>query len=300
MTTKTLPRLEIIVPFHGENFSCIKNLQPPNDLSETIRTIFIYDGDLINNIALKKANDQLVNDNKILKNIKSNGAGGSRNLGLKEASAEYVIFADSDDYIDFKKLEHLLKNIDSSDITFCKSESKFNDLSGEQSARNISYNNAIDKYIRSRNKEDLKNIYVPWSKIFRREFLISHKINFNEVEASNDVMFSISALVASKKIATTSNSFYTVIDSKSSLTKKFTKSNVLSRFLELSKFNLFLRQNTNWKLHPMSAQIFLCFRVSFLLGIKALIKSIYNRFPLFYSFGHALNILKERGFTLLK
>lgn len=300
MSNKKIPKLEIIVPFHGENFKCFNNLQPPSALNEIMRTIFVYDGKFLNNETVKRIKNRLDSTNMILQNIKSNGAGGSRNIGLKAAKAKYLIFADSDDYINFKKLEDLLKEIDLSEITFCKSESKFDDLSGHESSRNATYNEAIEKYIKSNNKEDLKNIYVPWSKIFRREFLISNKIKFNEVEASNDVMFSISALVKSKTISTSSMSFYTVIDSKSSLTKKLTRSNVSSRFSELSKYNLFLRRNTTWKLHPMSAQIYLCFRISLFMGIRALIMSIYNKFPLLYSFRHAVKILKQRGLSFLK
>ena len=300
MDTQFKPKLDIIVPFHGKDISCINNLQPPDNLMEVMRTIFVYDGDLTDHKSYNIIKASLAGSSEMVSNLKANGAGGSRNLGLRAAKAEYLIFADSDDYINFKALYDRLKENDGFDITFYKSESKFDDLSGAESFRNASYNDAIDKYVGSGNKESLKNIYVPWSKIFRREFLIAHKVEFNEVEASNDVMFSISALVKAKKIGTNSKSFYTVIDSKKSLTKNLTKSSVISRYSELSKYNCFLRQNTDWKLHPMSAQIYLCFRVSVPLGIRAVALSIYNRFPLFYSAIHVIRILKQRGFSFLK
>lgn len=300
MASECTPMLDIIVPFHGEDISCIHNLQAPEGIKATIRTIFVYDGKMIDHIYYDDIQSQLTGANLVLSNLQENGAGGSRNLGLKSATARYVCFADSDDYIDFQSLEEVLGSLEPSDIIFFKSASKFDDLDGAEAFRSATYNDAIDKYNKYFKKEMLKNIYVPWSKVFRLDFLVVNNIQFNEVEASNDVMFSIISLVEADLIATNDTCFYTVIDSKSSLTKKLTKSSVLSRFSELSKYNIYLRKNTKWKLHPMSSQIFLCFRVSFFLGLRAIILSIWNRFPLFYGVKHIIYVIKQRGFSVLK
>ena len=65
MSNKKIPKLEIIVPFHNENFKCIDNLQPPSKLNEIMRTIFIYDGKLSNNKAIKEIKNHLGSTNII-------------------------------------------------------------------------------------------------------------------------------------------------------------------------------------------------------------------------------------------
>lgn len=292
------------MPFHGAEVACLSRLRPPEHLSPVMRTIFVYDGVLdgsrIDHLVIDRTLLCGGNGDVILSNPRANGAGGSRNVGLAASTASHVTFADCDDYINFESLYDIILSLGPEDILFCKSNSRFDNLDGPHSFRNASYNDAIDEYQHSGSKESLKNIYVPWSKVFRQDFLALNKIRFNEVEASNDVMFSISALVAAQSLRINKKAFYTVIDSKSSLTKNLTKSSVSSRFFELSKFNIFLRENTDWKLHPMSAQIYLCFRVSVPLGMRVLGLSIYNRFPLFYSAMHVIRILKQRGFSFLK
>lgn len=60
--------------------------------------------------------------------------------------------------------------------------------------------------------------YVPWSKVYRLKFLIENDINFDEVIASNDVMFSLKAGYLARDIEISDEIIYTVTRGRGSLT----------------------------------------------------------------------------------
>lgn len=293
-----MKKIAIIVPFHLSLRDVLRRYQVPAHLDENIERIFVYDGILEN---LNENTDYSdIKNTIVLSNKLANGAGGCRNIGLASTNCEKIIFCDSDDFINFDALHDIVLDSPPADIIYCFSNSKFGDINGEDAYRHIGYNECIEKYISSHDGEDLKTVYVPWSKIFDREFLVKHSIHFNEVEASNDAVFSIRALLQANKIQATKRSFYTVIDHPKSLTKNLTSSSVWCRLNQLIEYNLLIREKTNWKLHPMSAQILLCFKASLVLGLKSILLVYSHRLPIFYSLKHLLRIIHRQGFKLLK
>ena len=82
-------------------------------------------------------------------NQKNQGLSMARNSGIKKASGEYLIFLDSDDYIDEKLLETLAKNIKKEDLVRfqlaifdkfnikCFHENEFNSLTGPEAFSKI-------------------------------------------------------------------------------------------------------------------------------------------------------------------
>jgi len=141
----------------------------------------------------------------VQKNTVNKGAGITRNIGLREAKGEYVIFLDSDDTYHLQLLEKMYEAITSAnaDVAICKADCQ--DAQG-----NIVYSksgwdvNLISKdYITTAdNRQHLLQgiLYAPWNKLVRREFLLENDILFQDLPNTNDVYYSIMLEACAKKI----------------------------------------------------------------------------------------------------
>lgn len=139
---------------------------------------------------------------------KNQYAGVARNNGLKQAHGEYVIFWDADDLFDEKALETLYTQAEkeNSDICICAARK---------------YDNEKEKYIPSDaylkeeflpedketfNKFDVpEHIFnltnnVPWNKLYRREFILGNKLEYQAIKQANDTYFTIMALFLAERI----------------------------------------------------------------------------------------------------
>ncbi|WP_133150257.1 glycosyltransferase family 2 protein, partial [Vibrio breoganii] len=139
------------------------------------------------------------------------GAGSCRNIALEQAKGDWILFADSDDvFIEdaFNIIDsYLLMAEDTSlDIVYFSPKSK--NQNGASSLRHLRYSNLVNDYIESGNDAIRYQFYVPWSKLIRAHLIKSNNIKFDEVIASNDVMFSALVGHFAKKIECTTDSIY--------------------------------------------------------------------------------------------
>lgn len=175
------------------------------------------------------------------------GAGSCRNIGLKHAVGRWVLFADADDFFVCGFYETIKRYLFSDqDIVFFPPTS-LDTLSGKLSYRHIKYEENMKNYIL---KKDSKNelflryaIEVPWSKLINRNFIKKYRINFDEVIAANDVMFSTKAGHYMKNFDVSSKIIYCVTENKGSLTKHASEEIFNDRLYVFVNFYKFLKTN---------------------------------------------------------
>lgn len=187
--------LSIIIP-HFNSVSSLEKLLLSIPNYENIQIIVIDDN---SNEQLTELKDLMKRQDykhvQFLKNTKENkGAGACRNIGLNKAMGKWVLFADADDFFvqDFYSI--IYKYFDSNyDVIYFKPTSIKIDT-GEVSDRHIKYEKLINDYIESNNRINETRLkyrfFVPWSKLINRKFINENSIFFDEVMASNDIMFS--------------------------------------------------------------------------------------------------------------
>lgn len=122
------------------------------------------------------------------------GAGVARNIGLDHANGEWILFADADDYFTDNFYASVCKYVDSdNEVAFFKPTSIYIDT-GNLADRHEQFCTRLDNYLKKRDLQselELRyKLYGPVSKMIKKSFLDKHQIHFEEVLASNDILFS--------------------------------------------------------------------------------------------------------------
>lgn len=185
-------------------------------------------------ISYQKIQDKTQSNIKLLFSDKNKGAGHARNVGLNIAIGKWVLFLDSDDKF-YKKAFDIFDQYKDSDyeLIYFRSNSGFEN-STEKSFRHMFYSKLVSDFLQKKEKslDNLRYKYSPpWGKLIRHELIKNYKLRFDEVAASNDVMFSTKLGHYAKKITADKSEVYYITETNNSLTKTITRTNSRSRFI---------------------------------------------------------------------
>ena len=227
--------LSIIIPAYNSNDN-LKQLLPlisNNDLYEVI-IVDDHGQELVDEVV------ESSQSNVVVKRLESNlGAGAARNIGLGLATRDYVAFFDADDMVNETVLSRLLYSISESepvkDIYFFSPKSHKPD--GSKGSRSNRYSQLVSLYIDDGDQAIRYKFHVPWSKIYRRKFIIDHSLSFDEISASNDAMFSLKAGIKAKSISVSEQSYYSVQEHNSGLTVNDSVSRLRDRLGVVIRYN---------------------------------------------------------------
>ncbi len=153
---------------------------------------------------------------KIIRREKNSGSPGTpRNDGIKIASGKYIAFADSDDMLMPDALQELFDAAEKTSADIVHTEKYFQFIDSESktlSADNIETDsfeippfvekitfetdNITNRVRRFCNK---KTFWVPWGKLFRRDFLTENNLSFPALYNCEDFIFHFQCLCLAKK-----------------------------------------------------------------------------------------------------
>lgn len=218
--------ISFIVPVYNAEKSldrCINSII--NQSYTNIEIILINDGSIDNSKLI--CNKYAKEDNRVhVEHIKNSGVSNARNTGLNLASGEYIVFVDSDDYLEDDMLVSLVKYIKKYNSDIIVFDPVFEDKNGnilKFVTKNIEqdrlytnkdildiifpwiYGNIYDQLnVIKRAAEKNKDVYpdcynAPWQSIYKKSLIDNHRFNlkFNIYE---DLLFNLEVLANANNI----------------------------------------------------------------------------------------------------
>ena len=178
-----MPKVSVIIPIYNvEEYlrACLDSVL--NQTLGDIEIICVDDGStdcsamILAEYAAKDSRVRIVAQ-------KNAGAGAARNTGLAIAQGQWVSFLDADDVFDSKMLSDMVVagESENADVVAC-SEKKRGDI-----------------FFRWRG--------WAWDKLFKRDFIMHHMLEFQNLPVSNDLFFTYSALALSSKTVAVANDY---------------------------------------------------------------------------------------------
>ena len=282
----------IIVP-HKDSVKYLLRLLDSIPNNDDIQIIIIDDNSDIQ-VVKQLQNTELNNNIDIVFCDISKGAGGARNIGLSKAKGKWILFADADDYFSNNFSSLIKKYRDSEyDIIYFGTDSITSEA--KRSYRHERYMKLVVDYLDDKNKEDALKYYFtpPWGKMISRELIEKNNIQFDEVIASNDVMFSMKTAYFAKNIEACKDKLYMITLSKGSTTNIISLNHFDSKFRAALKANNFLC-SIRKKKYQQSVLYFIArsYKFGFNYFLHVTKQLIINRSNLFIGIGKLLN-LKE-------
>lgn len=206
-------KISIIIPVYNneEIGKCIDSILAQD--YKDFELIIINDGSKDN--TEKVCLDYSKKDERIkIKTVENGGVSKARNIGIKEANGEYIVFIDSDDIITENYLSNLLSK-NPNEKKLVRTGIKFVDKNKEKT-ENINITN-IEQYKNDVVTGKIQGFIVAY--IFNRKTI--GKIRFNEkISFMEDILFLLEYLDKIEEIEYADNSFYKYINNMESVTKK--------------------------------------------------------------------------------
>lgn len=214
-------KVSIIIPaYNTEAYieECIHSVQEQTYSNYEI--IIINDGSTDSTL---KILEEYRNKHDYIKviNIENHGQGYARNLGIKQAQGDYILFLDSDDLLRKTALEDVVSIMekDKSDMVFFN-WSRFQDATGKKlkvfskpfMQREILEEEEILEMLRLK-------AYFPVMSLYSREFLLKNNIKFLEGHIYEDVPFVVSCISVANRVSILNKKLYIIRIRHTSTTK---------------------------------------------------------------------------------
>ncbi|GEM_PF-1766222 len=219
--------VSVILPaYNAEKYieRCVKSV-----LSQScplFELIIVNDGSTDQTVNICKKLCEPYNNCFILEQNNS-GVSAARNRGLSQAKGEWIVFLDSDDYLEPDYVETVEKYSTGYNVDFLLFN--FTTIGREQkiqSGQEYVYNAnklLIDGLMRS-NTEVFRNTSLnsPWAKAYRLEMIRGAHLHFDDkITMGEDILFNLSYYLLVKKFVYVDRSMYNYQFSKGSLARKF-------------------------------------------------------------------------------
>ncbi len=201
-------KFSIIIPnYNGASFVSETFFSVFAQTYQNFEIICVDDASTDNSVKiLKNLAQQTDRPVKIIKNAKNMGQARTRNVALKEAQGDYVIFLDGDDLLyDENVLQNIVDHpyLDASDMLLLNVHRFNHDKPNEVSKVHATYKPIVYSTSIHQNPE-LALMFAFWSYVYKREFLTKNNLkNGEQYRSGEDFPFFMKALSKNPRLTTT-------------------------------------------------------------------------------------------------
>ena len=224
-------KLSIIVPVYNVEKYIEKCLNSLCNLETENEIIIVNDGSTDSSLKIveefKKNHD---NENIIIISQENKGLSEARNTGLRKAKGEYVSFIDSDDFVDKKLYEMMIKEVIKDKVdygigkySYCyenTDKKQYNDNEIKEIIGKFQ-SNPLKKgkeWLKILKKEDKYGPEV-WDDIYKREFLVKNNLFFKPDRLHEDEIFTLEVFLKAEKVKYYAIPFYCYLQRENSIMK---------------------------------------------------------------------------------
>lgn len=145
---------------------------------------------------------------RVIENNERSGAAFSRNIGIRESKGKYITFLDADDIFEEEMLQSAYDAMEKNDVDIVIYEGVHVSSEHIYEKKKVRHNERfIEKYcmipFSVRECEPIEFLNwgdSPWNKLYKRSFIISNNLEFQDIPNSNDVYFVEMALLLAEKV----------------------------------------------------------------------------------------------------
>ena len=216
------PTFSIIIP-HKEIpdllMRCLKSIP----VSEDIQVIVVDDNSADADTYLERFPELSRPYLEFIRTKTGGGAGYARNIGLDHAKGKWLLFADADDFFVGNMYDIINTHVDSdADVIYFQKRAVYSDDINRKSPRSGYLDRIMDIYLKTGDELPVRTRHhVPWGKMIRKSLIENHRIRFEEIKYSNDILFSVHVGCLAKKIEAIDTVLYVVTSREGSLHSGF-------------------------------------------------------------------------------
>ncbi|MFR9018585.1 MAG: glycosyltransferase family 2 protein [Fusobacterium sp.] len=243
--------VSVIVPIYNvEKYlrKCLNSII--NQTYKNIEIICVDDGspdnsiDILNEFAEKDERIKIIRQ-------ENQGLSGARNTGIDNAVGRYIMFIDSDDWVELNMVELMVNKIerDNLDIVICGQYnhyiSKDNEVIKEIDLKKLS--NSIFMNYRDYFIENYSFKYPfgsSWNKLYKIKIIRENKLYFAEKRLHEDLLFVFKYISVIKKIGIVKKCLYHYIVTRTdSITNRINKNEIKDVLFTLEELKKYLHRN---------------------------------------------------------
>ncbi len=235
------PLISVIVPCHNSSeflSNCINSLD--GQKYPNLQFVIVDDGSEDNTFSILQEKAKKDSRYLVMKNL-GQGVSSARNMGIENASGEYLAFLDSDDIIAPNHLTNLYSILEKNgaDISICA----YKKVKGTSTYRDVKFNNKKPKKTIIYNQKDgLEQLlaqkrfeFSSWNKLYKRKIIMDNNIRFMVgCRYNEDSLFNYKYIKCSKKIVYTKVATHFYVQRKTSLVHQSFKEYRLDAYKSLN------------------------------------------------------------------
>lgn len=208
-------KVSVIIPvYNAEKYleRCLDSVC--NQTLKDIEIICVNDASIDNSIEILNDYSKRYSNLKVIDCAKNGGESKARNIGLDNATGEYVAFVDNDDTIDLDFYEKLYTLAKIKNLDIAKADCFEISIGGNKIKQ--------DDNTQIKNNDKFAFVTHWWTAIYKRKIVENNKIRFREdIPLGGDIIFLNQMLVNSKTFDMIDDTFYYHYQQKNSGDSEF-------------------------------------------------------------------------------